>query len=723
MADDVQVQFGAKTDGIDQGVADVNSKLKELQSQTEGMKSGFDSLGSTMTSSFSQAGDALTGLNDNFKSINDTIKSGGASLDTGWMKLLLGAGVGGAVAGVVKLFHDLEEEFLKMDTNAREAGLSLQRFQEIQFGLAKSGVGTDKMVSDLQSASKKLTELQYDAGSLGKFLDANNIKWKDSAGNIISMDEYLKQAATLIQQAGTEGNGVALKVGEMLGLSREFVRSLADGPAGMRLTADEARKAGAVIDPELVQRAAKFEQEWNRASLAWAVYFKSLLAEILPYVERLINALKDGLQIARDKVDEYGAAWDRLHPKGDTLLDTVKKTWDAWRGATSELERFGAVWDAVMHGTETFSQRFDAAKGSLSTLTDSAKALLTTSTSTANAWKNMDGEMGDMVVKGKEFDKIKFPGSDKDKFDPTAMREFAAELDKIKEKYQEQKIIEQTAVDTFKQTESQKIAHLKAALAERETATDAVFAEELMKYGDNAAKKAQIELQFQKQVHQIQLEGLKLQEDVLKKSAQEWQSVLSGISGAFTSQLRGILQGTTTWSQAIKNIMLDLVLKIIDEFLKLAIIKPLSGMLASALAAPTEIFAALIKVISGMFGPLMAGFTSFFAPTQGPAAPAEGAAAAAATVAAATAAVALDTGTDYVPRTGLAMIHQGEAIIPASENMGQYSGGGGHSFNINLSAVDVQSFNAWLRNGGGANMLAKMISDTLRRSPTLRPSY
>jgi hypothetical protein len=91
-------------------------------------------------------------------------------------------------------------------------------------------------------------------------------------------------------------------------------------------------------------------------------------------------------------------------------------------------------------------------------------------------------------------------------------------------------------------------------------------------------------------------------------------------------------------------------------------------------------------------------------------------------VAAASAAVALDTGTDYVPRTGMAMIHQGEAIIPASENIAPYSGGG-HTFNINLSAVDVQSFNAWLRNGGGGTMLAKMISDVLKRNPTLRPSY
>ena len=43
------------------------------------------------------------------------------------------------------------------------------------------------------------------------------------------------------------------------------------------------------------------------------------------------------------------------------------------------------------------------------------------------------------------------------------------------------------------------------------------------------------------------------------------------------------------------------------------------------------------------------------------------------------------TGTNYVPETGIYMLHQGEAVIPASRNMN----GGGSSItiqNVNLSA-------------------------------------
>jgi hypothetical protein len=41
-------------------------------------------------------------------------------------------------------------------------------------------------------------------------------------------------------------------------------------------------------------------------------------------------------------------------------------------------------------------------------------------------------------------------------------------------------------------------------------------------------------------------------------------------------------------------------------------------------------------------------------------------------------------GTNYVPRTGLAVVHQGEAIIPAGQN----KWGSGGTVNINITAVD-----------------------------------
>lgn len=714
MADQsVTVEFGARTDEIDKGSAAVKSKLQDLQNQTDSMASGFGAFGDAVSSSFDKGESAISSFNDAVKSVNDNIQKGGATVNTGWMKFLLGAGAGAAVAGVVSAFHTLGQEFIKMDQTARESTLSLQRFQELQYALNQSGAGTDKIVSGLQEASKKWNDLNHDAGETGKLLDANHVKWKDQTGQIISFNEYINQSSRLIANAKTELD--RFKIGEILGFSREWVRVLQGGPAALQKLSEEANKGGAVIKTELVEQAVEFQKRWNQSSLDWSIKFKAIMVDLLPYIDKFINFMLDGLKswVTYLKSAVTPALVEAISPAEHAAIrarNAVSTVVGQFNEAVSSGDRFKETFSAFDAGIPTISSQLSVMVGQMSKMPPYWQSAVTDIKKAGDMMKELGRE---------EFFPAKgtvIPGKD-DKFDVAKLRELQEELDKVREKYQQQKVIEQTAVDTFKETEGQKVAHLKAVLAERLTATTAVFQKELALAGDSAERRAAIERSFNKEKAAIELEGLKLTEDMLKKRTQDWESSLSGITGAFNSQLRGLLAGTTTWAQAMKNIAADLVIKMIEEFEKLAIVKPLSGMLASMMAAPAELFTGLIKAIAGMFGPLMAGFTSFFAPTQGPAAPAEGAAAAAATVAAATAAVgAFEYGTDYVPKTGMALVHQGERIIPASQNVMGGAGVPMAAVTFNVQALDSSGVQAFF--GRYGPQIAKMLAAHMNQNPS-----
>lgn len=701
MADDITLKIGADTGAVDKGTEQVKAKLDDLATHVNALQSGFNALGSEIKDGFDEVEKGLGSLNDAFKGLNETIAKGGSTLDTGWMKLLLGAGIGGAAAGVVKVFHDVNEEFLKMETTSREATISLERFQELQYALSKGGAGGDKFEKSLEEAAKKLNELTHDSGELGKFLDENNVKWKDAKDNIIGMNEYIEVAARLISNAASQGD--RFKAGELLGFSKEWVRVLQDGPIALRQATEEAHKVGAVFTDELVRKSADFEREWNAASHRWAIEFKAVLADLLPYIAALIDALLKALGYVTKIATDLGGAFSKMVTEG--------------YGPAQAAQNKMATDTGIMAGT-------------MGALYETMRNMGAVSNTTEVTWNKM---VADAAAMSKDMQRLlqesfptkdkatKFP-KDKDEGDDDTRAQLAKinqQLDAWREYYQKLVIYEKNQVDTFKQTEGQKISHLLEALAQEEAAVKALYDKEVAVVGDDSNKIAEIRRKEARTIEAIHKQSLELQTEQLRKSAQEWQSVLQTVSSAFESQLRGLLARTTTWSQAMKNIAADLVLKIISEFLKLAVIKPLAGALSSMMAAPTELFASFVKMIGGLFGPLSAGFTSFFAPTLGPAAPAAGAAAAGAEVAAATATVgAFEMGTDYVPRTGLALVHQGERIIPASQNMTGGGLGPQAHFAFNISALDATGVQAFMTRY--MPQIARMMAAHMAQNPSFQ---
>ena len=194
--------------------------------------------------------------------------------------------------------------------------------------------------------------------------------------------------------------------------------------------------------------------------------------------------------------------------------------------------------------------------------------------------------------------------------------------------------------------------------------------------------------------------------------------------------VNGILQGTQTWQQAMTRLVDNLAIKLIDDLavapvvswvkqqaLKLtttqatdaAITASNTGQAAASSAAQG---AANVAKVTGDSAVTFAGVFANLSALLGPAA-AGPAAAAQATVMAQAPIASFDVGSNYVPQTGLAMVHQGETIIPASAQGDAYSGGGSNiSVTFQIQAIDTQTGANFIQSNAAS--IANVVAGAIR---------
>ncbi len=89
-------------------------------------------------------------------------------------------------------------------------------------------------------------------------------------------------------------------------------------------------------------------------------------------------------------------------------------------------------------------------------------------------------------------------------------------------------------------------------------------------------------------------EHQKIIDNALIHDQQEWQSAMSPVLSAWNSQLRGLLGGTESWSKAMKKIVGDLVIQIIEYFERLAVQKAALGLARSVGGGPQSMIQSLL---------------------------------------------------------------------------------------------------------------------------------
>lgn len=131
---------------------------------------------------------------------------------------LKGLGAAVAAVGLERIARGVLEanrEIASFAQTSRQAGIELQRFQELRFAAGSKGIGGKEFDGGLTGLSDALNKARNEETELSRLFDANGLKLKDRNGTVISTNEALSHAADLISRAATESDKVdiAAKLG------------------------------------------------------------------------------------------------------------------------------------------------------------------------------------------------------------------------------------------------------------------------------------------------------------------------------------------------------------------------------------------------------------------------------------------------------------------------------------------------------------------------------
>jgi hypothetical protein len=146
-------------------------------------------------------------------------------------------------------------------------------------------------------------------------------------------------------------------------------------------------------------------------------------------------------------------------------------------------------------------------------------------------------------------------------------------------------------------------------------------------------------------------------------------SMARGMESAFSNFFVSIFDKTKSWKEKMAKLFQDLANSFIKALSDMAAKALVTNLLGGSTTGSTSLFGSLFKSIFGGGGSPTGSLVTGGGGINWNVA-------------------SFQHGTEYVPQTGLAMLHQGETVIPAEQNKGE----GGNTYITYIEATDVDSF-------------------------------
>lgn len=580
------------------------------------------------------------------------------------------------VKEILEFINRMGEIAEKTESFAAVLGISTESVGQLS-GIAKlTGTDMESLATSVERISLNVQRAQRDAFSPGnEALRVLGLRTKDLIG--LPADQYFEKLAEAASKFAPSMN-LTNALTEIGGRSfAKLVPTLLEGAEQFKKYREEIDKTGSELSGPQAKAFVETKQQITLLGLSLQGVGNTVYGAFRPAIEGVVRTLTDLVQTFNNAIKEGGALGGLMN----ALANIAKVLATAFSAVVSTAEALFVI-------------------GSTPLTWEGLKSLPPALENVGSKWKTTFNAIWSDVQK---------LHAEVHKEPPAAMdfggrQRLAAQMEEFQSRIRLADIAYQTEVErintglkVFELTESEKTSALRSALAERLAVQRSALSAEMALPGLNPAQLQKL----RDQMKEIDAKFIKDDQKILDEGRQatfkEWEKDLGMLQTAWDSQLKGLLNKTTTWKEAMRNIVQDLVIDMIKAIESFFIKK--AALLLTNLIGPNPLeIANAMKSITTNMGAAYAGFVANLALPLGPAAPAAAAALTAETTATALSMVAAgsaESGAWEIPATSPWLLHRGETVLPSKaadtfRQMAQGGGiGGGHA-TFNITAMDGQ---------------------------------
>jgi hypothetical protein len=207
----------------------------------------------------------------------------------------VGAIAGAALGKMAKDAIDSADQFSKM---SQRIGISVESLSGLAHAAKLSDVSLESLSTSLRQLSKNMLDTQANTGEAKQAFAALGISVESTKGVLKSNEQVMLEIADKFEamEDGAGKTAIAMRLFGRAGA--DMIPLLNQGSKGLRENADEARRFGIVLSTQLAKQAEEFNDNLTRIQQSLKGFGYSIAQDALPWLNRMVEQLLEGTRIA-----------------------------------------------------------------------------------------------------------------------------------------------------------------------------------------------------------------------------------------------------------------------------------------------------------------------------------------------------------------------------------------------------------------------------------------